>query len=138
MTQQRFRAYLYDSGKAVDITIYILLTSLELKDDPANHGLLRLLSYVLQTLSADAAFAQCLNQSVRLGVPAKWAVAGTAADFLIVVSYLFVSFMLSCSPTLSHYFVHPSYIIKRLARPTISPADLPKYPESASLQEKEQ
>ena len=52
----------------------------------AHHGLLRLLSYVLQTLSADQAFAQCLNQTIRLNVPAKWAVAGTAADFLIVVS----------------------------------------------------
>jgi hypothetical protein len=30
----------------------------------------------------------CLNQSVKLGVPAKWAVAGSAADFLIVVSPL--------------------------------------------------
>ena len=86
---------MYDSGKAVDLTIYILLTSLELKDDPANHGLLRLLSYVLQTLSADKAFAECLNQSVKLGVPAKWAVAGTAADFLIVVSPLF-SFSVLC------------------------------------------
>jgi hypothetical protein len=53
----------------------------------AHHGLLRLLSYVLQTLSADQAFALCLNQSIRLNVPAKWAVAGTAADFLIVVSH---------------------------------------------------
>ena len=88
LMKQRFRAHLYDSGKAVDITVYILLTCLELKDDPANHGLLRLLSYVLQTLSADQAFAQCLNQSIRLNVPTKWAVAGTAADLMIVVSCL--------------------------------------------------
>jgi hypothetical protein len=33
----------------------------------------------------------CLNQSVKLGVPAKWAVAGSAADFLIVVSPSYVS-----------------------------------------------
>jgi hypothetical protein len=83
---------LYDSGKAVDITVYILLTCLELKDDPANHGLLRLLSYVLQTLSADQAFALCLNQTIRLNVPAKWAVSGTAADFMIVVSAPLYSF----------------------------------------------
>jgi len=38
----------------------------------------------------------CLNQSVKLGVPAKWAVAGSAADFLIVVSP-------SCIINLSHH-----------------------------------
>jgi len=49
--------------------------------------LLRLLSYLLQTLSADQAFANALNQSLRLSVPAKWAVQGTLADFMIVVSH---------------------------------------------------
>ena len=86
----------------MDIIGYILLTCLELKDDPgkftllnmcsmmltapAQHGLLRLLSYLLQTLSADQAFAQALNKPIRLSVPAKWAVTGSAADFMIVVS----------------------------------------------------
>jgi hypothetical protein len=97
---QRFRAYLFDSGRAPDIIGYILLISLEHKDDPgehrqtkppaqadstAHHGLLRLLSYLLQTLSADQAFANALNQTLRLSVPAKWAVQGTLADFMIVV-----------------------------------------------------
>lgn len=52
---------------------------------PAHHGLLRLLSYLLQTLSADQAFANALNQTLRLSVPAKWAVTGSLADFMIVV-----------------------------------------------------
>lgn len=51
----------------------------------AHHGLLRLLSYLLQTFSADQAFAEALNQPVRLAVPAKWTVQGSAVDFLIVV-----------------------------------------------------
>jgi len=47
-----------------------------------------LLSYLLQTLSADLAFAHALHQPIRLTVSAKWAVPGIAADFLIVVSPL--------------------------------------------------
>ncbi|WVR07282.1 hypothetical protein IAU60_004323 [Kwoniella sp. DSM 27419] len=84
---KRFRQYLLDSGKALDVVCYILVTSLDLKDDPSYHGLLRLLSYLLQTLSADQAFAQALNQTIRLSIPSKWAVQGTAADFLIVSIY---------------------------------------------------
>ncbi|WVW83585.1 hypothetical protein I302_105606 [Kwoniella bestiolae CBS 10118] len=84
---KRFRQYLLDSGKALDVVCYILVTSLDLKDDPAHHGLLRLLSYLLQTLSADKAFAVSLNQTIRMTIPSRWAVAGTAADFLIVSIY---------------------------------------------------
>ncbi|WWC61589.1 uncharacterized protein I303_104173 [Kwoniella dejecticola CBS 10117] len=84
---KRFRQYLLDSGKALDVVCYILVTCLNLKDDPAHHGLLRLLSYLLQTLSADKAFAVSLNQTIRMAIPSKWAVAGTAADFMIVSIY---------------------------------------------------
>jgi hypothetical protein len=45
-----------------------------------------MLSYLLQTLSADQAFAQALTSPIRLSIPAKWAVPGSAADFMIVVS----------------------------------------------------
>jgi hypothetical protein len=101
LTHQRFRAYLLESGKAGDLVAYVLLHCLEMKDDPceslpnqshlacahpsAHHGLLRLLSYLLQTLSVEQAFATVLNQPMRLGVPSKWAVQGSTADFLIVV-----------------------------------------------------
>lgn len=87
---KRFRQYLYETNRTSDLVAYILLISLDLKDDPAQHGLLRLLAYLLQTLSADAAFAQSLAQPVRLPIPAKWAVSGTpgtTADFLIVSIY---------------------------------------------------
>ncbi|KAK8864156.1 hypothetical protein IAR55_001402 [Kwoniella newhampshirensis] len=84
---KRFRQYVLDSGKGLDIMCYILVTCLELKDDPSNHGLLRLLSYLLQTLSADQAFGASLNQTIRLSIPTKWAVSGSAADFLIVSIY---------------------------------------------------
>ncbi|RXK36807.1 hypothetical protein M231_05891 [Tremella mesenterica] len=84
---KRFRVHLFDSGKALDVVVHILLTCLDLKDEPSQHGLLRLLSYLLQTLSADRAFATALNQTIRMNVPAKWAVQGTAADFMIVSIY---------------------------------------------------
>lgn len=83
---QRFRNYVFESGKTVDLIAYIVLCCLENKDDPAHHGLLRMLSYILQTLSADRAFGVAMNQPIKLNVPAKWAVPGSAADFLIVVS----------------------------------------------------
>jgi hypothetical protein len=40
---------------------------------------------LLQTLSADQQFAEALNRPMRLPIPAKWAVPGNAADFMIVV-----------------------------------------------------
>jgi hypothetical protein len=84
---QRFRSYVFESGKAVDVIGYILVCCLEFKGDPAQHGLLRLLSYLLQTLSTDAGFATAINQPVRQAIPAKWAVQGSAADFMIVSIY---------------------------------------------------
>ncbi|WVQ82249.1 hypothetical protein IAT38_004377 [Cryptococcus sp. DSM 104549] len=84
---KRFRQYLLDSGKALDVVCYILLTCLDLKDNPAHHGLLRLLSYLLQTLSAEPAFGASLNQTIRLPIPGKWAVTGSAADFMVVSIY---------------------------------------------------
>lgn len=53
---------------------------------PAHHGLLRMLSYILQTLSSDKEFAVSLNQYQRLTFPMKWAIAGTTGDLLIAVS----------------------------------------------------
>ncbi|KAL1405455.1 hypothetical protein Q8F55_009087 [Vanrija albida] len=84
---KRFKAYLFESGKAVDIVGYIILCCLEYKNDPAQHGLLRLLAYLLQTLSVDPAFGTAINQPLRQTVPSKWAVQGSAADFMITSIY---------------------------------------------------
>ncbi|BEJ11066.1 hypothetical protein CspHIS471_0104880 [Cutaneotrichosporon sp. HIS471] len=84
---KRFRAYVFESGKAIDIIGYILICCLEFKNDPAQHGMLRLLAYLLQTLSADQGFATAINQPLRQPVPAKWAVQGNASDFMIVSIY---------------------------------------------------
>ncbi|TXT07161.1 hypothetical protein VHUM_03331 [Vanrija humicola] len=84
---KRFKAYLFESGKAVDIVGYIILCCLEYKNDPAQHGLLRLLAYLLQTLSVDPAFGTAINQPLRQTVPSKWAVQGSTADFMITSIY---------------------------------------------------
>ncbi|OXH42508.1 hypothetical protein J008_00023 [Cryptococcus neoformans] len=85
---KRFKAHLLEqSGKTVDLVVYILVTCLELKDDPAQNGLLRLLSYLLQTLSANEPFGKSLNQTIRITVPARWGVMGSAVDFMIVSIY---------------------------------------------------
>jgi hypothetical protein len=84
---KRFRAYVFESGKAIDIIGYVLICCLEFKGDPAQHGLLRLLSYLLQSLSTDPAFGGAINQPLRQAIPAKWAVQGSAADFMIVSIY---------------------------------------------------
>ncbi|KGB74694.2 hypothetical protein CNBG_0532 [Cryptococcus deuterogattii R265] len=85
---KRFKAHLLEqSGKTVDLVVYILVTCLELKDDPAQNGLLRLLSYLLQTLSANEPFGKSLNQTIRMAIPARWGVIGSAVDFMIVSIY---------------------------------------------------
>lgn len=55
-----------------------------------NHGLCRALSYIIQSLSAEAAFAQCLTSPVKVRIPAKWQTVGTTADFMITVSLVLV------------------------------------------------
>jgi len=92
----------------MDALAYLLCYSLEVKDKPRKaqydvdghrlspnlprfaeqHGLCRSLSYIIQTLSAEKAFAAKLNTPIKVQVPPKWHVPGTAADFLINVRLL--------------------------------------------------
>jgi hypothetical protein len=62
--------------------LYHLTNALE-----EQHGLCRALSYILQTLSAEPAFGVKLSNPIKAHIPAKWNPGGTAADFLIHVSY---------------------------------------------------
>jgi len=89
----------------MDLLAYLLCHSLEVKDKPRKaqsgdwwyrlspnpllfaeqHGLCRSLSYIIQTLSAENAFAEKLNTPIKIQLPPKWHAPGTAADFLINV-----------------------------------------------------
>ncbi|OJA17561.1 hypothetical protein AZE42_09097 [Rhizopogon vesiculosus] len=92
---KKFRAYLLDSDKAVDILAYLLCYSLEIKDKPQQHGLCRALSYIIQTLSADPAFGNKLSLPVKIQIPTKWVpqgtLHGTAADFMITSIYSIIA-----------------------------------------------
>ncbi|KAH7930903.1 hypothetical protein BV22DRAFT_1028069 [Leucogyrophana mollusca] len=88
---KKFRAYLLDSDKSVDVLAYLLCYSLEIKDKPQQHGLCRALSYIIQTLSAEPAFGNKLSSSVKIQVPTKWASSGSAADFMINAIYSIVA-----------------------------------------------
>ena len=107
----------------MDLLAYLLCCSLEVKDKPRKayfnvdnrwlpsnlspsaeqHGLCRSLSYIIQTLSAEKAFAAKLNTPIKVQVPPKWHVPGTAADFLINVRSL------ECHLNLEIHFLQSVY-----------------------------
>ncbi|KAG2115361.1 high-temperature-induced dauer-formation protein-domain-containing protein [Suillus discolor] len=92
---KKFRAYLLDSNKSVDVLAYLLCYSLEIKDKPQQHGLCRALSYIIQTLSAESAFGNKLSSPINIQVPTKWvsqgASHGTAGDFMITSVYSIIA-----------------------------------------------
>ncbi|KAK7043695.1 hypothetical protein VNI00_008306 [Paramarasmius palmivorus] len=88
---KKFRAYVLDSEKAMDLVAFMLCYNLEIKDKPQQHGLCRALSYIMQTLSAEPAFGLKLTSPIKAQIPAKWATPGTAADFLINCIYSVVA-----------------------------------------------
>ncbi|EGN94259.1 hypothetical protein SERLA73DRAFT_114402 [Serpula lacrymans var. lacrymans S7.3] len=88
---KKFRAYVLDSDKAVDILAYLLCYSLEIKDKPQQHGLCRALSYIVQILSAEPAFGNKLSSPVTVQLPAKWNAPGTAADFMVTAIYSIIT-----------------------------------------------
>lgn len=104
--RQKFRLYVLESDKATDIVAYLLAYFLDIKDKPRkifcqsyskrnadivaeHHGLCRALSYVIQTLSADAAFGRKLSHPVKAQFPVKYTAGGTAADFMVNVRFHF-------------------------------------------------
>ncbi|KDQ20543.1 hypothetical protein BOTBODRAFT_26557 [Botryobasidium botryosum FD-172 SS1] len=90
---KKFRAYLLDSDKLLEVLAYMLCFCLELKDKPQHHGLCRQVSYMIQSLSAERAFGSKLSQPIpsRMAIPAKWATSGTAGDFMVTSIYAMVA-----------------------------------------------
>ncbi|KAI0287914.1 high-temperature-induced dauer-formation protein-domain-containing protein [Russula brevipes] len=85
---KKFRAYLLEQDKSMDILAYLLCYFLDIKDRPEQHGLCRALSYIIQTLSAEHAFGLRLTFPIKSAhIPAKWGVSGAAADFMINAVY---------------------------------------------------
>ncbi|KAI9463392.1 high-temperature-induced dauer-formation protein-domain-containing protein [Russula earlei] len=85
---KKFRAYLLEKDKSMDILAYVINYFLEIKDKPELHGLCRALSYIIQTLSAEPAFGLRLTFPMKSPyVLAKWNVGGSTADFMINAVY---------------------------------------------------
>ncbi|ESK85891.1 hypothetical protein Moror_2314 [Moniliophthora roreri MCA 2997] len=103
---KKFRAYVLESEKAMDLVAFFLCYNLEIKDKPQQHGLCRALSYIMQTLSAEPAFGSRLSDPIKAQIPAKWATPGGAADFLINSIYSVVA---TTSGTLNS--LYPALII---------------------------
>ncbi|KIY67699.1 hypothetical protein CYLTODRAFT_396572 [Cylindrobasidium torrendii FP15055 ss-10] len=88
---KKFRVYLLEHERSMDMVAALLCYNLEIKDKPQQHGVCRTLSYILQSLSAEPAFGAQLSRPLTLQVPSKWAVPGTATDFLIHSIYSIVA-----------------------------------------------
>ncbi|KAG6844484.1 hypothetical protein H0H87_006558 [Tephrocybe sp. NHM501043] len=103
---KKFRAYVLQSDKSMDLIAYLLCYALEIKDKPQQHGLCRAISYIIQTLSAEPGFGPKLTKPVKPQLPAKWNAAGTAADFMVNAIYAIVA---TTSGTLSS--LYPALLI---------------------------
>ncbi|KAI0831071.1 high-temperature-induced dauer-formation protein-domain-containing protein [Trametes gibbosa] len=88
---KKFRAYLLDSDKGMDVMAYLLCYGLEIKDKPEQHGMCRVLSYMIQSLSAERTFGLKLGSPLRAQIPQKWVTPGTAGDFMIHSIYSMVA-----------------------------------------------
>ncbi|KAH9951382.1 high-temperature-induced dauer-formation protein-domain-containing protein [Amylocystis lapponica] len=88
---KKFRAYVLESDKAMDILGYLLCYGTEIKDKPQQHGLCRVLSYIVQSLSAERAFGSKLNSPMKVPLPQKWSTLGTSSDFMIHTVYSMVA-----------------------------------------------
>ncbi|KAG9086018.1 hypothetical protein FS749_003968, partial [Ceratobasidium sp. UAMH 11750] len=103
---KKFRAFVMDSEKCIDLVAYLLCSCLEVKDKPQNQGFCRALSYIIQSISSEFALGAKLHLPVRIAVPAKWATAGTTGDFMITSIYSIVA---TTSGTLTS--LYPALII---------------------------
>lgn len=89
---KKFRSYLLEQDKSMDVLVYLLCYFLEIREKPEQHGLCRALSYIIQTLSSEQAFGLRLTFPVKSAhIPAKWNVGGAAADFMINAVYLIIA-----------------------------------------------
>ncbi|KAI9747794.1 MAG: hypothetical protein M1815_003902 [Lichina confinis] len=87
-----FRAFVVEADRAHDFLILILFYALENREDPSQHGLVRMCVFVLQTLSAERRFGRGLNQRFESQgtLPASIRLEGfrgSYADYLIISIY---------------------------------------------------
>ncbi|KAJ8481660.1 hypothetical protein ONZ45_g15231 [Pleurotus djamor] len=87
----KFRVHLIDWDRGMDLVAYLLCYNLEIKDKPEQHGLCRIVSNIIQTLSAEPAFGRALSRPLKSQLPTKWYTGGTAGDFFVNSVYATVA-----------------------------------------------
>ncbi|KAI8980299.1 high-temperature-induced dauer-formation protein-domain-containing protein [Pilobolus umbonatus] len=107
----RFRNYLMDTERALDLMVVLLYYASENKLDPCKLGLVRMCSFMLQTLSSDRKFSVKLNKPFEghASLPNNIRIPnfqGSYADYLILTIF---SLIASSKGTLST--LYPSMMI---------------------------
>ncbi|KAG0175125.1 hypothetical protein DFQ30_000608 [Apophysomyces sp. BC1015] len=95
-TNSRFRNYLMDTERALDLMVVLIYHAMENKLNPAQVGLVRMCTFILQTLSSDRTFGVKLNRTfdghsslpTSIRIPAFH---GTYADFLIISIFALIA-----------------------------------------------
>ncbi|KAG9288895.1 hypothetical protein G9A89_019517 [Geosiphon pyriformis] len=93
---KRFRTYLLETDRVLDVLILLLYYALENKLDPAQSGLVRMCAFMLQTISSERNFGVKLNKAFEghgslpsnVRIPAFH---GTYADFMIISIYALIA-----------------------------------------------
>ncbi|ELU43067.1 Hid1 domain-containing protein [Rhizoctonia solani AG-1 IA] len=98
----KFRAFVMDSDKCVDLIAYLLCTCLEIKDKPQTQGLCRALSYIIQSMSSDFALGSKLHLPVKIAVPAKWSTPGTTSTTSGQLTSLYPALIITLSNVSPH------------------------------------
>ncbi|KAI9850953.1 MAG: hypothetical protein M1838_004738 [Thelocarpon superellum] len=93
---KRFRSFLIDTDRAHDFVILILFYALEYRSDAANHGVVRMCVFVLQTLSSEPSFGQGLNKTFegQNSLPTSVRIPGfhgSYGDYLIISIYTLIT-----------------------------------------------
>ncbi|EKM55702.1 uncharacterized protein PHACADRAFT_256512 [Phanerochaete carnosa HHB-10118-sp] len=88
---KKFRTFVLESDRGMDIIAYLLCYGIEIKDKPEQHGLCRSISYIIQSLSAERAFGAKLASPIKVQLPPKVTVLGNAGDFLINAVYSMIA-----------------------------------------------
>ncbi|KAI0684267.1 high-temperature-induced dauer-formation protein-domain-containing protein [Cytidiella melzeri] len=88
---KKFRSYLLDSERAMDILAYLFCYGIDIKDKPEQHGVCRVISYIVQSLSAENAFGIKLATPIKVQLPPKLNFLGSAGDFLVNAVYTMIA-----------------------------------------------
>ncbi|KAI8062826.1 high-temperature-induced dauer-formation protein-domain-containing protein [Gilbertella persicaria] len=125
----RFRNYLIETERALDLMIVLLYYATENKLDPSQVGLVRMCSFILQTLSSDRTFSVKLNKPFdgHASLPVNIRIPnfqGSYADYLILTIFSLIASsrgaLSTLYPALTKTVTNISPYLKNLSQTTSS------------------